>query len=104
MACSTSERLASAALAWTSPVLGAKTWPKRPDPPLTALPPMKWPISRMVAFLRILYRPGADHSAIHAILHQFLQYFSSGSRVGGPFRAFFVSRTVSLYPPLTAPV
>src|SRR5262245_13675403 len=47
MACSTSECLASATLAWTSPVLGSKTSPKRPDVPLTTLPPMKWPISRM---------------------------------------------------------
>ena len=47
MACSTSECLASATLACTSPVLGSKTSPNRPEVPLTALPPMKWPISRM---------------------------------------------------------
>jgi hypothetical protein len=47
MACPTSEWLAKATLACTSPVLGLKTSPNRPDPPSTSLPPMKWPISRM---------------------------------------------------------
>ena len=39
--------LASATLACTSPVLGSNTSPERPEVPLTSLPPMKWPISRM---------------------------------------------------------
>ncbi len=47
MACSTSDLLASATLACTSPVLGLNTSPCRPEAPLTSLPPMKWPISRM---------------------------------------------------------
>ncbi len=47
IAFSTSALLASATLACTSPVLGLKTSPKRPDAPFTSLPPMKWPISRM---------------------------------------------------------
>ncbi len=37
MACSTSECLASATLAWTSPVLGLNTSANRPEPPLTVL-------------------------------------------------------------------
>jgi len=51
IACSTSDFAASATLAWTSPVLGLKTSPKRPDAPFTALPPIKWPISRIMVSL-----------------------------------------------------
>src|ERR1700726_2386699 len=47
MAFSTSDLLASATLACTSPVLGLNTSPCRPEAPLTSLPPMKWPMSRM---------------------------------------------------------
>ena len=47
MAFSTSDLLASATLACTSPVLGLNTSPCRPEAPFTSLPPMKWPISRM---------------------------------------------------------
>src|SRR5579872_576433 len=47
MACSTSACLANATLACTSPVFGLNTSPWRPDVPLTSLPPMKWPISRI---------------------------------------------------------
>ena len=47
IACSTSDLAASATLACTSPVLGLKTSPKRPDAPLTSLPPIKCPISRI---------------------------------------------------------
>ena len=37
----------SATLACTSPVFGLNTSPDRPEVPLTSLPPMKWPISRI---------------------------------------------------------
>ena len=47
IACSTSDLLAKATLACTSPVLGLNTSPLRPEVPATVLPPMKWPISRM---------------------------------------------------------
>src|SRR5213079_2116614 len=47
MALSTSDLLAKATLAWTSPVFGLNTSPVRPEPPLTSLPPIKWPISRI---------------------------------------------------------
>ena len=49
IACSTSECLAKATLACTSPVLGLNTSPKRPEVPATSLPPTKWPIWRMVS-------------------------------------------------------
>ena len=49
-------RLASATLAWTSPVLGLNTSPKRPELPSTSLPPMKWPISRIVVLPRLRAR------------------------------------------------
>src|SRR5215472_11251714 len=57
MACSTSECLANATLACTSPVFGLNTSPWRPDVPLTCLPPMKWPISRIAFSLKALIRP-----------------------------------------------
>src|SRR5450756_2459572 len=60
MACSTSECLARATLACTSPVLGSKTSPKRPEMPLTVLPPTKWPISRMGSISSELTGPGRD--------------------------------------------
>ena len=47
IAFSTSDLLASATLACTSPVFGLNTSPERPDVPETSLPPMKCPISRM---------------------------------------------------------
>src|SRR4029077_4803003 len=47
IAFSTLDLLASATLACTSPVLGLNTSPCRPEAPLTSLPPMKWPMSRM---------------------------------------------------------
>src|SRR5579862_5105132 len=47
MAFSTSDILASATLACTSPVLGLNTSPCRPEAPFTSVPPMKWPMSRM---------------------------------------------------------
>ncbi len=50
IAAPTSLLLASATLACTSPVLGSKTSPVRPEVPLTVFPPMKWPISRMGRF------------------------------------------------------
>jgi hypothetical protein len=52
MAPSTSRLLASATLACTSPVLGLKTSPNRPEVPLTVFPPIKWPISRMAKPLK----------------------------------------------------
>ena len=51
IAFSTSDLLAKATLACTSPVLGLNTSPCRPDVPLTCLPPMKWPISRIAVSL-----------------------------------------------------
>src|SRR5215475_3932258 len=79
MACPTSECLASATLAWTSPVLGSKTSPKRPDPPLTALPPMKWPISRMSRSPPIFERSGKAFGHSAPFLSQFLQLLGCGS-------------------------
>ena len=49
MALSTSDLLAKATLACTSPVFGLNTSPVRPEPPLTSLPPTKWPISRIMS-------------------------------------------------------
>src|SRR5436190_23339476 len=46
-AAATSALEANATLARTSPVIGWKTSPSRPLPPLTRLPPMKWPYSIM---------------------------------------------------------
>ena len=43
----TRQREANATLAWTSPVFGSNTSPKRPDLPAIGLPLMKCPISRM---------------------------------------------------------
>ena len=47
-ALSTSSALASATLAVSSPEAGLNTSPNLPLVPATCLPPMKWPISRMV--------------------------------------------------------
>ena len=61
MACSTSDLLANATLACTSPVFGLNTSPVRPEPPLTSLPPTKWPISRIISSCEAV-RP-ARHAA-----------------------------------------
>ena len=57
IACSTSDLLAKATLACTSPVLGLNTSPLRPEAPATCLPPMKWPIWRMVSSTKAGLRP-----------------------------------------------
>src|SRR5262249_52017086 len=49
----TSAVLANATLAWTSPVFGSNTSPLRPEVPATDLPPIKWPISRMMFLLSV---------------------------------------------------
>ena len=45
----TSAAPASATVAMTSPAAGLNTSPNLPLVPATCLPPMKWPISRMVS-------------------------------------------------------
>ncbi len=55
IACSTSALDANASFACTSPVLGLNTSPARPEAPLTSLPPMKWPMSRMQTSSNLLF-------------------------------------------------
>src|SRR5471030_3063482 len=82
MAFSTSLLLASATLACTSPVLGSKTSPRRPEVPLTVLPPMKWPISRMgLVSSGFSGVRDADLGALGAQLWQFSQLLSDRSRL-----------------------
>ncbi|VXB34971.1 hypothetical protein BREVUG8_110286 [Brevundimonas sp. G8] len=52
--------MASCTRAWTSPVLGSNTSPKRPDAPSKAAPSMKWRMSRMawISLIVLLFAYG----------------------------------------------
>src|SRR5690606_6416212 len=71
-AASSSLLLASATLAWTSPVAGLNTSAERPLVPATSLPPMKWLIVRMGFILGGEIAAGravlADGAALHRAL------------------------------------
>src|SRR5271163_4008857 len=88
IACSTSDFAASATLACTSPVLGLNTSPKRPDVPCTALPPMKWPISR------IDFLPG-DKTAPPALGCGYLAAFLRGGHPPAPHAVGRAAQTQS---------
>src|SRR5262249_26573686 len=88
MACSTSECLASATLACTSPVLGSKTSLNRPEAPLTALPPIKWPISRMVVLLAYFRVRSRTIGHLTPVRGDFCSFLPVGHRLvvfSGPF-------------------
>jgi hypothetical protein len=54
--------------------------------------------------LIFLIIPGMARLTFSAGLRRFLQHFADGSRPSRPFQGVIFSPTVSLYPPLTAPV
>src|SRR5207342_2346652 len=99
IACSTSECFAKATLAWTSPVLGSKTSPKRPEAPFTVLPPMKWPISRMGRTPPLLFMArNGDHRSFGAVFVAIFAVFQRQAAVGGFFRTFFFHERLAFTP------